>query len=110
MLARTEIDAGVCGFHTTVTGSSDDGMMVSLDVVSECEKVRTFAATLVGNMPLNAYEEISPAGESVLLCAARTTLKGCCAGCVVPPGVFKTMQVAAGLALPKDISLRIEKG
>jgi hypothetical protein len=39
----------------------------------------------------------------------RATLKGCCAGCAVPAGLFKAMQVAAGLALPKDINIRLTK-
>jgi hypothetical protein len=33
----------------------------------------------------------------------------CCAGCAVPAGLFKAMQVAAGLALPKDITIRLAK-
>jgi len=37
----------------------------------------------------------------------RETLKGCCAGCAVPAGLFKAMQVAAGLALPQDITIRL---
>ncbi|MFN2352102.1 MAG: hypothetical protein ABR497_09170, partial [Kiritimatiellia bacterium] len=36
-------------------------------------------------------------------------LKGCCAGCAVPVGVFKAMQVAAGLALPKDPTITLFK-
>jgi len=35
-------------------------------------------------------------------------LKGCCAACAVPIGAFKAMQVAAGVALPKDVSLDIK--
>ena len=42
----------------------------------------------------------------------RANLHGCCAGCAVPVGLFKAMQVAAGLALPKDIeiALSLERG
>jgi hypothetical protein len=32
-----------------------------------------------------------------------------CAACVVPSAIFKTMQVAAGLALPKNVSIGIVK-
>jgi len=30
-------------------------------------------------------------------------------GCAVPVGLFKAMQVMAGLALPKDISIRVSQ-
>lgn len=32
---------------------------------------------------------------------------GCCAACAVPIGIFKVMQVATGVALPKDVTLKI---
>jgi hypothetical protein len=41
--------------------------------------------------------------------AVKETLTGCCAGCAVPVGLFKAMQVAAGLALPKDITIKLTK-
>jgi len=49
------------------------------------------------------------AAESRVMQVIRDNLKGCCAGCAVPVGVFKTMQVAAGLALPKDVTIQISK-
>jgi len=41
------------------------------------------------------------------MAVARECLKGCCAGCAVPVAIFKAMQVAAGLALPKSIRIEI---
>ncbi len=49
--------------------------------------------------------EISPEGDSVVMATVRENLKGCCAGCAVPVGIFKSMQVAAGLALPKTVTV-----
>ena len=110
MTATAKIDAGVCGFHTTSKATSADGMFVEFEVQSDCEKIRGFAEALVAKGPINAYEEISPASDSVIMATVRECLKGCCAGCAVPVGMFKSMQVAAGLALPKDITITIEKG
>ena len=39
--------------------------------------------------------------------ARRREMFHCCSGCAVPVGIFKGMQVAAGLALPKDIRIAI---
>ena len=90
--------------------SSEDSQQVAFEVTSDCENIRRLAAALKNREPIDAYQEISPAARSVLMLAVRSTLTGCCAGCAVPAGLFKAMQVAAGLALPKDISIRLTKG
>lgn len=107
MNTQVSIDAGICGFRTDAQVHSDDGQCVTFRIESGCEKIRALAARLTQAGPLDAYQEISPAAESVLLAAVRETLRGCCAGCAVPAGLFKGMQVAAGLALPKDISIQL---
>jgi len=108
MTARVTIEAGICGFRTTAETSSADGQNVTFAVTSDCEKIRRLATQLAEQGPIDAYSEISPDSPSRLLGTARATLKGCCAGCAVPTGLYKAMQVAAGLALPKDISIRIQ--
>jgi hypothetical protein len=110
MQAKAEIDAGVCGFHTTARAVSEDRMLVRFEVTSDCEKIRGLGNALASKGPVNAYEEINPVADSVVMAAVRECLKGCCAGCAVPVGIFKSMQVAAGLALPKDITIHITKG
>jgi len=107
MNAKAEIDAGICGFHTTVRASSEDEQHVTFVVETNCEKIQRLGALLKERDPLDAYEEINPASASILMTTVRAVLPGCCAGCAVPVGLFKAMQVAAGLALPKDISIQV---
>src|ERR1035437_6730914 len=107
MKAKVDIEAGVCGFHTTASVSSQDDQNVTFTVDTDCDKIRQLGGTLQDKGLIDAYQEISPVRESVVMQAVRSTLKGCCAGCAVPAGLFKAMQVAAGLALPKDIRIRI---
>jgi len=109
MKAKAEIDAGICGFKIIAIVTCDDDQHVSIDVHSGCEKARAMAASLKDKGPVDAYQEISPATDSIVLGVAREALKGCCAACAVPVGVFKAMQVAAGLALPKDIGIKLSK-
>ena len=109
MKAKVKLDAGVCGFHTKVDAISNDDQSVEFNMSSGCEKIQTFADSLKSAGAIDAYQEISPANESQILLIARNTLKGCCSGCAVPVGVFKAMQVACGLALPKDIEIKIAK-
>ena len=107
MKATAEIDAGICGFHTTVRVHSEDDQHVTFDLETNCEKISHLGARLKAQGPLDAYEEINPAATSRLLETVRASLPGCCAACAVPVGLFKAMQVAAGLALPKDIHITI---
>ena len=109
MKAKAEVAAGVCGFRATIVAESTDGQMVTFDIETDCEKNQALAAKLAEAQPVDAYQEISPAGEGVVMGAARSTLKGCCAACAIPVGIFKAMQVAAGLALPSDIEIKLTK-
>jgi hypothetical protein len=102
-----DIDAGVCGFRTRVNASSEDAQHVRLEIGTDCEKIKDLSRRISECGEVDAYQEISPARESVILAAARSTLKGCCAGCAVPVGIFKGLQVAAGLALPRNLSIEI---
>ena len=58
---------------------------------------------------MKAMVEIDTGICGLLTTAVRENLTGCCAGCAVPVGLFKAMQVAAGLALPKDINIKLGK-
>ena len=95
------IQAGICGFETTVVATSDDDCTVQFEVQTQCAKVAGFADALKQSGRIDAYQEINAAGKSTILETARVSLKGCCAGCVVPVGFFKCMQVAAGLCAAK---------
>ncbi|NLX15285.1 MAG: hypothetical protein GXY44_16780 [Phycisphaerales bacterium] len=109
MKSNVKIDAGVCGFTTRATAESNDDRHVTFIVKTDCAKIGQLGRLLQEGGPFDAYQEIDPRGESHLMQTARSTLTGCCAGCVVPVGLFKAMQVAAGLALPKDIAVRLLK-
>ncbi len=109
MTAIVQIQAGICGFTTNVDASSEDYQNVTLLITSNCEKIQQLAAILQQHNPLDAYLEISSNSSSIILSSVRKIQTGCCAGCVVPAGIFKAMQVAAGLALAKDVELKISR-
>jgi len=81
MRANAEIQAGICGFKTTCCAASEDDRSVTFEIESECEKIRAFAAKLKEKGEVDAFEEISAKGESVVLSTAREILKGCCGAC-----------------------------
>ena len=109
MATEVKIDAGICGFRTTARVTSEDSQHVTFEIQSDCGKVRAVAELLKRQGEIDAYQEISPNAPSIVLNTASSVLKGCCAACAVPVGLFKGMQIAAGLALPKDIQMQFHR-
>ena len=107
MKALVVVDGGICGFQTRIHTESDDSQNVTFKIASACEKARTFAEALTAKGPVDGYAEIGAGSDGVVLTTARESLKGCCAACAVPVGAFKATQVAAGVALPGDVMLKI---
>ena len=111
MEAKVKVDAGICGFKTVIKASTEDSMNVELKVVSSCDTIKELASRFEEKTPIDAYQELSPQKESIILEITRSVLveKGCCEACGVPAGVCKAIQVGAGLALPRDATLQISK-
>ncbi len=110
MRVRAQIDPGICNFNTVVTADTGDKQNVSFEFVSECETIKEFDKQIKEISPVDAIMTLGP-GENPILLKARELLqtRGCCEACVVPAATVKIMQVIAGLALPKDVSLKITK-
>lgn len=104
--AQSTIHAGVCGFVTEVKAELIADDSVRVDIASPCANIQQLAERI---KPIDPLQEIHAGFSGVILSAARDALKGCCSGCVVPQGVFKTVQVAGGLALPRDVTLEIRR-
>jgi len=104
--ARVTVHAGVCGFVTDITATADDDQMVQFTVASPCANIQGLAANLPTRV--DAYQEIGAGYDGELWTAMRGSLRGCCSGCVVPPALFKVMQVAAAVALPADSSIHFQ--
>ena len=105
-MVKTRVEAGICGFVTEIEASSEDSQHVSFKVDTDCEKIKNLSEKLTS---YDAYNEIKEGFDGELFKAIRSELKGCCSGCAVPVGLFKSMQVAAMVALPKNISITITK-
>ncbi|MFB3880693.1 MAG: hypothetical protein ACE149_05490 [Armatimonadota bacterium] len=109
MKCIARVQAGVCGFTSTVTADSPDDQMVTFAIETDCQKIAGLAEALKGK-EIDGYEEIGAGHDGVVMAAVRSTLSGCCAGCAVPVGVFKALQVAARVALPSDVGIKLEAG
>ena len=106
MKCVARVQAGVCGFTTAVTAESPDEQMVSFALETDCQKIAGLAEALRGK-EVDAYDEIHAGFDGVVMTAVRSSLSGCCAGCAVPVAVFKSLQVAARVALPRDVEIKL---
>ena len=111
MKAKATVNPGICGFKAVVKAECNDGMTVAVHIVRSCETIQQINQQISQLGPVNAVMELNPNTESAVLKTAREALvkKGCCEACIVPAATVKAMQVAAGLALPKDVAIGISK-
>ncbi len=107
MAAKVDIDAGICGMHTTVWATTDMATYrCKLKIESNCEAIQKLAQDLP---EVDAFQEISLRmgdGPEVLQKGLTTCFHS---SCPVPVGIIKAVEVASQLALPKDTILKISK-
>jgi len=107
MKAHSVIDAGTCGFRTTVVADSPDKRHVTFAIETECDVVERLVAALEEIQPIDVYGEVDKRKESVILATVVETMAECRKSCAVPLGIFKAMQVVTGLALPRDVRVEV---
>ncbi len=108
-MSRACIYAGICGFSTDVEATSEDRQHVTLHIESECPDVKRLAKKLNGQT-YDAYEVIGPCAqpgsifdtEVMTLCGELPHV-----ACPVPAGIHKAIEIAAGLALPRDAHIKV---
>jgi hypothetical protein len=103
-MSKAEITSGICGFTATVN-AHQEGLKVKLSIESDCDAIQRLAAELT---EVNPYREISFRGEGPQ--TLKLGAKHCYhPACPVPVGIIKAVEIAAGLALPKDAEIRLNK-
>ena len=107
MKAHTVIDAGTCGFQTTVAADSPDKRHVTFAIETGCDVVGKLVVALEERQPIDVYGEIDPRKESVILETVLETMAECRKSCAVPLGVFKAMQIVTELALPESVHIEV---
>jgi hypothetical protein len=100
--SKVTIQAGICGFTTTASAASDDAYDVTYDIATDCPRIESLKAALQQSGSVNALAELGLRHDATVLALGRDRQLGVCAGCVVPAGLYKAMQVAAGLALAAE--------
>ena len=105
-MAIARIDSGICGEQTTVEATRIEGYRVALHIESSCPHILKMAGEL---HEVNAINEISSRRGKNVPKVIDAGLRLCAhTACPVPAGVIKAVEVAAGLALPKNVTIEVE--
>lgn len=102
-MIRVEIEPGICGLVSIISASSGENDSVRIKVESDCPKVRKFSQDILS---IGIVEVVSTGQENPILNSAAKC--GLHSSCPVPVGVLKAAEVAVGIALPKDVSIRFK--
>jgi hypothetical protein len=100
-MTSVEVEAGVCGFLTRLQATSRAEGDVAIGGESECPRVQEYLANL------GAIEVSAALGRCCIEKVFQPSTKaGLHPACPVPVGVLKAVEVAAGLALPRTVTIR----
>ncbi|HRU04193.1 MAG TPA: hypothetical protein P5137_00290 [Candidatus Brocadiia bacterium] len=103
-MTRATVKPGICGFTAKIEACMD-GDCCKIAIESNCPAIQRLCKELG---PLDPFREITYRGEGPrTLQLASMVLPH--AACAVPPAILKTIEVAAGLALPAEVNVTIEK-
>lgn len=99
-IVRLAVDPGICGFTCTITAWKE-GKAVRFDMVSECGQIQRLAQALG---PVSLKDLFVPLARCPIFQCAEASK--CHLACPVPSSLIKAAEVALGLALPKNATIR----
>jgi len=104
-MAKINVQPGICGLPSDIEVTSDDGMTAQIKVETACEHIKNMAKEIPS---VDGYTEcFAKYGDGAIALAAKAHCQH--GACPVPTGILKGVEVACSLALPKDVTISIEK-
>jgi len=104
-MSRVSVAPGICGLATTIESRVDGSFGAIVTIESDCAQVAKLAEQL-GRVSILDELRAPIDGTTVYRAAAACRLH---AACPVPSAILKAIEVAAGLALPADVHIIIER-
>lgn len=103
-MTKVRLNPGPCGFKTAIEVAKTAKRKVKVTITSGCEIITNLgqSLTVVGHS-----DSLQPRESSDL--HAQATKHGLHTACPVPIAILKAIEVEAGLAVPRDVSIRFEK-
>ena len=102
-MAKVEVFAGICGFNATIEAKNDSDK-IKVTITSECKWINKLANDL---QKVDSSEIFKTICDSITYQTASKHVRHL--ACPVPCAIIKAIEVEAGLALPKNVVMKIEK-
>ena len=104
-MVEVKVNPGVCGLKSIIKVNSEDMQNALIEIITDCPNIKPLEWEL---KEVDGFEEcFSKLGESKVYELGKKYCKH--AACPVPSAIIKGIEVACGLALPKDVEIKIEK-
>lgn len=99
-----KVDPGICGFFCQVTAWKKEKRLAGFEISgSQCKMIQKLGA---GLDEITFQEFFLPLTKNPIFLSAERA--GCHQACPVPCAIVKSVEAALGLAIPKDVSIRLE--
>jgi hypothetical protein len=103
-VVRVTVDSGICGFRCLIEAWEKEKRKISIRISgSECKQIQSLSEEVRG---MNLRDLFAPTGKNLVFSSAQSV--GCHPSCPVPIAVLKAVEVAMGMALPRDAVIRFE--
>jgi hypothetical protein len=103
-MSKVKVSAGACGFTVVIKAEKNDKNKLKLKIASPCEMIKNLAKELDEVSGDNVFLRIN---DSEIYKIASKHIKH--PACPVPAAILKAIEVEMGFALPKDVTMTIEK-
>jgi hypothetical protein len=101
---RVTVDSGICGFHCLIEAWEEKKRQIRITISgSECKQIQRLSERI---KEMNLRDLFAPLGKNIVFSSAQSV--GCHPSCPVPIAILKAVEVAMGMALPKNVFIRFE--
>ena len=101
-IVYVKAEPGICGFPCTITAQKLDNRTVSVEINgSECKQIQRLSTRLT---EMSLKELFMPLTRNPVYMAAEKS--GCHPSCAIPAAVIKAVEVALGMALPREVCIK----
>ncbi len=107
-MARAEVYSGICGYEVGVEVTSLDQDHVKVELQTACEMCSAMNPELA-QLQVNGkgHEVLRRMTDSAVYHSASRHIRH--PGCVVPAAIIKAIEIEIGIALPQDVTIKLEK-
>jgi UDP-N-acetyl-D-mannosaminuronate dehydrogenase len=101
-IACVTVEPGICGLPCTIKAQKSGNRTVTIEINgSECKQIQRLSTCLT---EMSLKELFMPLTRNPVYIAAEKS--GCHPSCAIPAAVIKAVEVALGMALPREVRIK----